>query len=348
VRNGIVLEQAQHLRESVHHAQAGDVAASRRLSFEIAGMSTYSTEACVTFLGSNSLASSSRRASGTLATPTRAAVEPMRVSWCAPVRIVNNDVLPTMGRPIMAVFIWDGWRPAAGVDARYRGTSVRLSISSMMRSPRSERRCASAVRVLTITRCAEHRRRQALHVVRNGVLAPLQQRQRLHRAEQRLRAARAYSQGQRFVRARLFHDGQHVIDQRLLHRHALHRSLQPYDVVARKHRTHAVGGGHLQIAQDLALAGRVRIADAQAHQEAVHLRLRQRIGAVVLHRILRGDHHEGARQHVRTAVDGHLAFVHGFQQRRLRLGRGAIDLVGQQEIGEDRPGLNSNASECAL
>ena len=39
------------------------------------------------------------------------------------------------------------------------------------------------------------------------------------------------------------------------------------------------------------------------------------------------------------AVDGDLAFVHGFEQRRLRLGSGAIDLVGQQEIGEDRSGL---------
>ena len=141
------------------------------------------------------------------------------------------------------------------------------------------------------------------------------------------------------MRARLLHDGQHVVDQRLLHCHALYRSLQPYDVVARQHWTHAVGGGHLEIAQDLALAGRIRVAYAQAHQEAVHLRLRQRICAVVLHRILRGDHHKRARQQVRAPVDGHLALVHGFQQRRLRFGRSAIDLVRQQEIGEDRPRL---------
>src|SRR5271170_3291200 len=68
-------------------------------------MSTYSTVAWVTFFGSKSLASSSRRASGTLATPTRTAVEPIRASWCAPVRMVNRELLPTMGRPIIAVFI---------------------------------------------------------------------------------------------------------------------------------------------------------------------------------------------------------------------------------------------------
>ena len=95
----------------------------------------------------------------------------------------------------------------------------------------------------------------------------------------------------------------------------------------------------LGIAHDLALAGGIGIADAQAHQEAVELRFGQRIGAVMLHRILRGDHHERPRQRVRAAVDGDLALVHGFEQRRLRLGRGAVDLVGQQEIGEDRPGL---------
>jgi hypothetical protein len=29
----------------------------------------------------------------------------MCVSWWTPVKIVNNEVLPTMGRPIIAVFI---------------------------------------------------------------------------------------------------------------------------------------------------------------------------------------------------------------------------------------------------
>ena len=31
--------------------------------------------------------------------------------------------------------------------------------------------------------------------------------------------------------------------------------------------------------------------------------------------------------------------LHRLQQRRLRLRRGAVDLVGQHEVGEDRPGL---------
>src|SRR5271155_786330 len=34
-----------------------------------------------------------------------------------------------------------------------------------------------------------------------------------------------------------------------------------------------------------------------------------------------------------------LRFVHGFQQRGLRLGRGAVDFVGYYDVGEDWPGL---------
>src|SRR5213078_3166028 len=69
------------------------------------GKSKYSTVACVILGGSNILASSSRRLSGTLVTPTLASINPTRVASCTPVRIVNKDVLPTIGRPIIAVFI---------------------------------------------------------------------------------------------------------------------------------------------------------------------------------------------------------------------------------------------------
>ena len=55
--------------------------------------------------------------------------------------------------------------------------------------------------------------------------------------------------------------------------------------------------------------------------------------------ILRGQHHERLRQLVRVVVHGHLRFVHGFQQRRLRLRRRAIDFVRQDDVGENRSGL---------
>src|SRR5262249_50950875 len=71
----------------------------------MAGTSTYSTVAGVIFVGSKTRASSSSRRSGTFAMPTCPSVDPSRVWVATPVRIVNSDVLPTWGRPMMAVFM---------------------------------------------------------------------------------------------------------------------------------------------------------------------------------------------------------------------------------------------------
>ena len=80
----------------------------------------------------------------------------------------------------------------------------------------------------------------------------------------------------------------------------------------------------------------IRIAQAHAHQEAIELRLRQAIGAELLMRILRGDHEERLGQRVGHAIDADLTLLHRLQQRALRFGAGAIDLIGQQQLGEHR------------
>ena len=46
-------------------------------------------------------------------------------------------------------------------------------------------------------------------------------------------------------------------------------------------------------------------------------------------RILRGDHQERLRQRIGMGVHGDLPFVHGFEQRRLRLRCSAINFIGQ-------------------
>jgi len=86
--------------------------------------------------------------------------------------------------------------------------------------------------------------------------------------------------------------------------------------------------GHLFLGLD--------VAKAELQREAVHLRFRQRVGAAELHGVLRGDHEERIVQAVRGAVHGDLPLAHRLQQRRLRAWRGAIDLVGEQHVGEDR------------
>src|SRR5580698_8362183 len=55
--------------------------------------------------------------------------------------------------------------------------------------------------------------------------------------------------------------------------------------------------------------------------------------------ILRGQHQKRIGQRVRVIIHGDLRFVHRFQQRGLRLRRGAIDFVGHDDVRENRPGL---------
>ena len=80
------------------------------------------------------------------------------------------------------------------------------------------------------------------------------------------------------------------------------------------------------------------VADRQLHGEAVELRLGQRVGAVMLDRVLRGDHEKRRGQRMPDVVDRRLALGHRLQEGALRAGRGAVDLVGQEHVGEDRAG----------
>ena len=78
------------------------------------------------------------------------------------------------------------------------------------------------------------------------------------------------------------------------------------------------------------------VLDRQLEHEAVKLRLRQRVRPLVLDRVLGRDHQERVGQRVALAVDGDAALLHRFQQGGLGLGGRAVDLVGQQDVAEDR------------
>ena len=83
--------------------------------------------------------------------------------------------------------------------------------------------------------------------------------------------------------------------------------------------------------------GAARGQRPQLEQEAIELRLGERVGPLHLDRVLRGEHEERRRQRVGLFADGDRLLLHRLQQRRLRLGRRAVDLVGQHDVGEDRP-----------
>ena len=85
-------------------------------------------------------------------------------------------------------------------------------------------------------------------------------------------------------------------------------------------------------AGDLELLVEARIGHEHLEHEAVLLRLGQRIGAFLLDRVLRGQHEERIGQLVPHAADRDLPLLHRFQQRGLRLGRRAVDFVGQDHV----------------
>ena len=128
-----------------------------------------------------------------------------------------------------------------------------------------------------------------------------------------------------------------VADDAVGDRHAADELLQPQHFVRSEH---AVGlGGELagRPLDDLHLFIDRRVLHLQVEHEPVELGLRQRIGPFHFDRVLRGDDEERRLELVRLAADRDFAFLHGLQQGGLRLGRRAVDFVGQQEVGEDRP-----------
>ena len=204
---------------------------------------------------------------------------------------------------------------------------------------------------------AQHGARHMLHVVDRKMIAAAHQRQHAPAFHQRLRAARrtavADVLARQFVRFLLLRlRGHHQLDGVLLHmrRHqhlAAHRA-HFHDGVAVEHRTHLrllPLNGALHDAVQFRARG---IGHQDLHQEAVELGFGQRIGAFHLDGILGGHHQEGTFELVRGSAAGDGALLHGFEQRGLRLGRGAVDFVGQHQVGENRAGLEAQQLGAAV
>ena len=98
----------------------------------------------------------------------------------------------------------------------------------------------------------------------------------------------------------------------------------------------------------MALERGIGIAELDAHQEAIELRLGQRKRADLIRRILRRDDEERFVERIGLAVGRDLVFLHGFEQRALRLGRRAIDFVGQHQLREHRSAVEAELSGLRL
>lgn len=83
----------------------------------------------------------------------------------------------------------------------------------------------------------------------------------------------------------------------------------------------------------------IGIAEGGAHHEAVQLRLGEPIGSRLLDGVLRGEDEERLAHRARDAVDRDAALLHDLEQRRLGLRARTVDLVREDDVGEDGPGV---------
>ena len=81
---------------------------------------------------------------------------------------------------------------------------------------------------------------------------------------------------------------------------------------------------------------RVRIVDPQIEHETVQLCLGQWVRALLLDGILGRQHEERGVEVVGLAGCSDVALLHRFEEGCLRLRRGPVDLVGQDDVCEDR------------
>ena len=79
-----------------------------------------------------------------------------------------------------------------------------------------------------------------------------------------------------------------------------------------------------------------RIRQADLEEKAIELRLGQGIGSFHFDRIESRQHEKWRWEAIGGASHRDLQFGHSFQQRRLGLGRRAVDLIRQQDMGKDR------------
>ena len=135
----------------------------------------------------------------------------------------------------------------------------------------------------------------------------------------------------------------HVVDQRRAGEYIRAGGAQFQDLRRRRGRATAcpITLAAVGRAEHRALGVAVRITQAHAQHEAVQLRIGQRIGAGEVERVLRRHHEERRRQPVRDAVHGDLMLGHRLEQRALRLRRRAVDLVGEQQLREQRAGMEA-------
>ena len=190
--------------------------------------------------------------------------------------------------------------------------------------------------------------RDVVDVLRHRALASAQERHGPGAADQPQRGSRAGAvleqtdQLRQVVRhrvARREHQADGVVERCLVHRDAVgrHPGAQP-------RRARRAGGppaaAHRPCGRRSLVPRPVSGSRPGPHQEAIALRLGERIDALRLDGVLRGHDQERPRHRKGATSDGDLSLRHRLQQGRLDPGGGAVDLVDEDDVGQDRPRLD--------
>ena len=77
-------------------------------------------------------------------------------------------------------------------------------------------------------------------------------------------------------------------------------------------------------------------------------RFGERIRALLLDGVLGGEDEERIRKREGLAAEGDLLFLHRFEQGGLDLGRGPIDLIGEDQVRKNRTLLDAERALCRV
>ena len=137
---------------------------------------------------------------------------------------------------------------------------------------------------------------------------------------------------------------EHVLLDLVVDVHAAERFARLEHVRATRARLELRQLGEAGAPQDLLFLGALGVADPDLEHEAVALRLGQRIGALLLDRILGREDQERLLELQALVAERDLLLLHRLEQRGLHLRGGAVDLVREHEVREQRAALRREGS----
>ena len=188
---------------------------------------------------------------------------------------------------------------------------------------------------------SQHGSRKSLNIIGRDISPTIQQCSRLSAQQKELHGSWTGSPTELFgdelrdtslTDPRLSNQRQGVVNDMIAGRNLPNQSLQCQDLFGIENLRDDVRLNRRRSLGNLSFFGKRRVLYEDLEHETVLLRFRQRIGPLLLNWVLCRQHEERISQNVPRLTDGHLSFLHCFEERRLRLGRSSIDFVCKNHV----------------